>query len=102
MRLGFIGVCETLQNARDARALLEQALDAARFRRNAHFQMLRREIRHVHEVRREVVSALLGRNAVGVVESRIEARLFAAAGHMSSLYWENGMSSTLFSHAFDW
>ena len=29
---GFIGVCETLQNARDARALLEQALDAARFR----------------------------------------------------------------------
>ena len=39
--------------------------------------MLRREIRHVHEVRREVVGALLGRNAVGVVESRIEARLFA-------------------------
>ena len=82
-RTSVIGAGEAPDHARRAGALLEQALDAARFARDTRLHIARREVRQVHVMRRLVVLALLRRDVAAEVKRGVEAgRLDACRAHV--------------------
>ena len=82
-RASVIGAGEAPDHARRAGALLEQALDAARFARDTRLHIARREVRQVHVMRRLVVLALLRRDVAAEVKRGVEAgRLDACRAHV--------------------